>query len=126
VTGTRFETRRNGARGWARWLLFVLLVAAQSWALYAPHIGGPALFAGSDKVVHVALFLVVTFAGLRAGIPARWLAGVLIGEAIVSEVVQGLALSGRDGDVFDVLADVVGVGLGLLADRAVPVLSGPR
>jgi VanZ family protein len=94
-----------------------VLLAIQCWALFTPSVGGPVLFPESDKVVHAALFLAVTGAGVRAGFPARWLVGALAAEAVVSELVQGFLLPHRDGDVLDVLADLVGVCLGLLATR---------
>jgi VanZ family protein len=98
-------------------VLFGVLLAVQCWALYAPSVAGPTLFPESDKVVHAALFLAVTWAGIRAGFPVRWLVGAVAAEAVVSELVQGFLLPHRDGDVLDVLADLVGVGLGLLAAR---------
>jgi hypothetical protein len=106
-----------GQRGWGRWLIFAIVLVVQCWALYAPSIGGPSLFPGADKVVHTALFLAVTWAGIRVGLPARWLIGVLIADAVISELVQS-ALPARDGSFFDVLADLLGVYLGWLAARA--------
>ena len=35
-------------------------------------------------------------------------------HAVVSEVVQGAVLSARSGDVLDTVADLVGIGLGVL------------
>jgi VanZ family protein len=54
----------------------------------------------------------VAFTGLKAGVPARWLLGALVANAIVSELVQHYLLPQRDGDPFDALADLVGVALG--------------
>lgn len=85
--------------------------------LFAPTQGGPQLFDGADKVVHLALF--AALAGT-----ARWRFGggplVLLAVAAyapVSELVQGALLPDRSGDPYDVLADLVGVALGWRAAR---------
>ena len=82
------------------------------YVLFVPTPAGPALFAGSDKVVHLLLF------ALLAG-TARWrfggtpaVLGLVAGYAVVSELVQGALLSSRSGDVRDVVADLVGVAVG--------------
>ena len=46
---------------------------------------------------------------------AWWLLAVVAVYAVVSEVVQAVALDGRSGDAVDVVADLVGAGLGWLA-----------
>jgi hypothetical protein len=83
--------------------------------LYAPDTGGAPTFPGIDKVVHVATFASVALAGLRAGLPARWWVPVVAAHAVVSELVQHGVLPHRSGDPADVVADLAGVGLGVLA-----------
>jgi hypothetical protein len=48
-------------------------------------------------------------------VPARWLLGALVANAVVSELVQHWLLPQRDGDPFDALADLAGVALGAWA-----------
>lgn len=90
------------------------MVLLSLYVLFTPRTGGDGLFYGSDKVVHAVLF------GLLAS-TTRWrfgpvTAGVvaLLAYAVVSEVVQGLLLSTRSGDPYDVVADVLGALLGWL------------
>lgn len=92
-------------------------VALQLVVLYVPQDPGPLPFPNADKVVHLSVFALPALLGLLAGLPGRWVVAVLVGHAALSEVVQGLLLAGRSGDPVDALADVVGVGLGVLAAR---------
>ena len=110
--------RRLGSRlPWRA--LFVLAIVVQLVVLYAPRgTGGGIPYL--DKVVHVAIFAAVVWAGRRVGVPGLWLAAIFLAHAVVSEVVQAALLPGRSGSVTDVLADVVGVALGL----ALPVRRG--
>jgi len=91
---------------------FALSCVVQLWALYSPG-GGPELFPYSDKVAHVLLFAAVAYTGRRVRLPAAWLGVVLVVNAVVSELVQHAWLSRRSGDPYDVLADVIGVLIGL-------------
>ena len=68
----------------------------------------------STRLVHAAVFGAVAWAGCRAGVPHRVLVPLLVAQAVVSEVVQARLLAGRSGDPADVVADLVGTGLGLL------------
>ena len=92
-------------------------VALQLAALYWPRVSieGPTTW--TDKLVHPALFaLPLVLVSLWWG---RWrpVLLVLLVHAPVSELVQHYALPHRDGDVWDAVADVAGllVGLGVLA-----------
>ena len=99
-----------------RWLVaLVVALAMQVIALYSPD--GPAgpSISGLDKVIHVVIFAVPAFAAVRTGISAPRALGILAVHAPVSELIQGLALSHRAGDVLDVMADLGGVALGWLA-----------
>lgn len=94
--------------------MLVLLLSA--YVLFWPNpAGGGSGFPGADKVVHAVLFaLLAATTRLRFGSAARLLVAVAA-YGVASEVVQGLSLETRSGDPFDVLADVVGAGLGWLA-----------
>lgn len=93
---------------------FVLAVAIQLLALYAPRVEVPggADVPGSDKAVHALVFALVMITGVLTGLPARWLALVLVAHAGLSELVQHVLLPGRTGDALDAVADVAGVTLG--------------
>jgi len=99
-----------------RWrVALVLLLAVHVVVLYAPDTGGAPTVPGLDKVVHAATFGSVVLAGLRSGLAARWWVPVMAAHAVVSELVQHWVLPHRSGDPADVVADLVGVGLGVLA-----------
>lgn len=82
--------------------------------LYLPRVDVPGSVdvPGADKAMHVLLFALVMLTGALVRIPAKWLALVLAVHAVVSEVIQHLALPGRSGDPLDVLANLGGVLLG--------------
>jgi VanZ family protein len=92
--------------------VFAVVVLLSLAVLFAPASDVPSSPPGVDKIVHASLFLALAFSGRWAGVGRGVLAGVLVGYAAVSEVVQGMI--GRDAAVGDLLADVVGVVLGLL------------
>jgi hypothetical protein len=103
-------------RVWAWRIAFVAAVALQLYGVYAPREAGPHIgIPQIDKVAHCFLFAAVAFTGLKVGVPARWLLGALVANAVVSEVVQHWLLPQRDGDPFDALADLAGVALGAWA-----------
>jgi VanZ family protein len=69
---------------------------------------------GADKVVHAVLFgLLAATARLRFG-PVRAVLGAVLTYAVVSELVQALVVAQRHGDLWDLLADVVGAVVGWL------------
>lgn len=52
--------------------------------------------------------------GRWAGVRLRWLAPLLVVQAVGSEIVQGtLESDGRDGSAFDAMADILGAAAGL-------------
>lgn len=68
-----------------------------------------------DKVVHAAIFAAPAFLGVLAGL-RPWLVGLVLAiHAPVSEVIQHLFLPGRAGDPWDMVADWVGVAIGIAA-----------
>ena len=96
-------------------LAFGVALVVQLIAVYAPDGPGGPEINGFDKVIHVFIFAAPALAALMVGIRARWALGILVVHAPVSELIQHFVLPHRDGDVFDVLADLSGVVLGVLA-----------
>lgn len=74
-----------------------------------------------DKVSHALTFLTLAVLGRLALVPVRALAVALVAYAALTEVLQALLPIGRHGDPWDLLADTIGVGLGLLLSDAVRV-----
>ncbi|HET8600659.1 MAG TPA: VanZ family protein [Segeticoccus sp.] len=107
-SGTQVEARSN--RLWPG--LLGVLVAIQLLVLYIPTAPGGVEVSGLDKVVHAGVF------GLPALLAAArrwwWVVVALVVHAPVSEVLQATLLPHRDGSVWDAVADLVGVALGLL------------
>jgi VanZ family protein len=96
-------------------LLAVLCVVVQLAVLYWPVVTVEGPVSWTDKVVHVLVFAVPTWAVGRATGSVRLAALVFAVHAPLSEIVQHVVLPGRSGDVWDAVVDVVGVGLGVLA-----------
>ena len=94
--------------------VFAVAVLVSLAVLFAPPSDVPPSPYGLDKLVHGALFaaLAVTarWAGVRRGVAAV----LLVLYAALSEVLQGTSLVDRDASVADLLADAVGVLVGLL------------
>ncbi|MFG1624900.1 VanZ family protein [Kribbella sp. NPDC049227] len=110
---------------WAWRAAFVAACLLQLYGVYAPREAGPHVgIPMADKFAHMFLFGSVAFLGLKLRISARWLLGALVANAIVSELAQYYLLPQRDGDPFDVLADLIGVALG--AWLGFRVFRGPR
>jgi hypothetical protein len=93
--------------------------------LFAPPSDVPPSPFGVDKLVHGLLFAVLACTGRWAGARPRVLAVVLLCYAGGSELLQGTDLVDRDASWADLLADAVGVGVGLAAWRAL-ARSGQR
>ena len=101
--------RRHGAT-----LAFALACLVSVVVLFAPSSGPAGGVPHLDKVVHAGVFgLLVVTGVLRSGHP-RAVVLAAAGYAVLSEVVQHVALPGRTGDPTDVVADVTGALLGLL------------
>ena len=94
-------------------------VVVQLAVLYAPEGGGPPPFPQGDKVVHMTVFLVPVALAVLAGFRPWVVAAVFAAHAVLSEVVQAAFLPHRSGDPVDAVADLVGVGLGLLVAHLV-------
>ncbi|SDQ73080.1 VanZ family protein [Quadrisphaera sp. DSM 44207] len=94
--------------------VLALAVLVHLVVLYAPRAPSGGGTPGVDKVVHVAVFALVVWAGRWARLARRPLVLVLLGHALVSEALQHWLLPARSGDSLDVLADAAGVALGAL------------
>lgn len=94
---------------------FGVVLAMQLIVLYAPEVAAGPGVRGLDKVIHAAIFAAPALAALMVGIRARWALGILAAHAPISELFQHVVLPHRQGDVFDVMADLGGVLLGGLA-----------
>jgi len=94
-------------------------VAVQLWSVYAPDSPAQPTFAGEDKIVHALLFGVPVAIAWAARLRPRFVTVVLALHAPVSELVQHFVLPHRSGDVWDAVADLVGLLLGVLVGQAV-------
>lgn len=100
------------AEGRAATLVIALVVAAI--AMTPGSMGAPTLF-GRDKLDHLSAFAAITLVA-RSGWPdqSRWLTAVIVllyGVAI--EFGQSLDFVGRTASVFDIMANMIGIALGL-------------
>jgi len=93
-----------------------LLVGVVSWFAFAPATGGGSI-QHLDKVQHVAAFAALAGVAALAWGPGshidRRVAGALLGYGVFIELVQ-TQLPTRTASLGDVLADGIGIGLGLL------------
>ena len=113
ATGQRHVVAGRGTSVVVPVLLAVSLVL-QCVALYAPQGPGVSPFPLSDKVVHLVIFAVPAVLAVLAGFRPVVVLGVLGAQAVLSEVIQGEFLAGRSGDPLDVVADLAGVGIGIV------------
>ena len=79
--------------------------------------GGGSGLPGADKVVHAVLFGVLTWTALRAFRRTGAVLAAVVAYAVLSEVVQAALLRTRSGDLLDLVADLVGVGLAVALPR---------
>ena len=102
-------------------------VVLQVAVLYVP--SAPAVPTGGvplDKLVHVLVFALPTYALVRAGMGRGLVVVLMVAQALVSELVQAVALADRSGDVADLLADLVGVGIAVAVLRRRSPRASPR
>ena len=95
------------------WLLLSVALITQLVVLYAPSAPGGPEVSGLDKVIHASVFGAPALLALLAGLSPRWVLGLLVLHAPVSELVQATMLPSRDGDVGDGVADLTGIALAL-------------
>jgi VanZ family protein len=93
----------------------VVAVLAQLLALYWPVVTVEGPVSWTDKVVHLLVFAVPTYAVGRALGSVRAAVVIFAVHAPLSELVQHYALPGRTGDVWDAVLDLAGVALGAAA-----------
>lgn len=78
---------------------------------------GPSFFhlAGLDKIIHGAIFAVFALLWRRATSPgsAPIVAVSGLALAVITEIGQATPMVGRDGDLWDAIADLAGVAAGL-------------
>ena len=91
--------------------LAIVAVVAQLVVLYWPVVTVEGPVSWTDKVVHLLVFAVPTYAVGRALGSVRAAVVAFALHAPVSELVQHFLLPGRSGDVWDAVVDLVGVGL---------------
>lgn len=107
------------------WAILILLLTGLPGS-YFPSITSFWDWLKPDKVVHVFVFGVQAFLLLTAFheqyllsknrfIYPTAILSVTIVFALLTEVLQAYVFIGRNGNVYDFIADVVGVGVGLLA-----------
>lgn len=112
--------RRDTRPGWLP-LAACLAVVVHLVCLYLPGSSDGALelpwLPGADKVVHLLLFAVPVYLLGRWSGRVVLVAGLFAVHAVASELVQWYFVPYRDGDVLDVLADLVGIGLAVWALR---------
>lgn len=70
-----------------------------------------------DKIAHVLLFLVLAALWSRAVTPRSRAFGIAASVAIGTEFGQLLMANGRTCDLVDLVANAIGIGLGLLVAR---------
>lgn len=93
----------------------VLAVVVQLLVLYWPAVTVDVPVSWTDKVVHLLVFAVPTFAVARALGSVRTAVLVFALHAPLSEIAQHFLLPGRTGDAWDVVFDLTGVALGAAA-----------
>lgn len=95
------------------WWLAVLAVLA---ACLMPSPSLPDLPHNSDKLEHVLAFFMLAASAVQLYAGRRALRGIAIGLLLLGlgiEVAQGALTADRSADPFDLLADAIGIGLGL-------------
>ena len=110
-TGAPSGAGRGSRRVW--WLLLGMALLTQLVVVYAPSAPGGPEISGLDKVIHASVFGAPALVALLAGLSPRWVLGLLVLHAPVSELVQATMLPSRDGDVADSVADLTGIALAL-------------
>lgn len=109
-------------------LLALVLVVAQCVVLYwpSPTVPGAADVPGLDKILHVAIFALPTWALVRA-VRTPWV-GVLamVVHVPVSEWVQQALVPGRGAELWDGVAGLLGIVIGWAAGARTRAARDPR
>ena len=103
----------------ALWVAAGVFLAVQLVAVYLPGTpdGGLELpwLPGADKIVHFLIFAIPVYLFGRLSGRVGLVAGLFAVHAVVSEFVQWRFVPYRDGDVWDAVADLLGIGMAALA-----------
>ncbi|SFT66134.1 hypothetical protein SAMN04487904_105177 [Actinopolyspora lacussalsi subsp. righensis] len=91
---------------------FVLSCVASLVILFTPPAGVPESPPGTDKLVHLVLFAVLTLTGRAARIDHRLLLSCLVCYAPLSEALQQLLPVHRDAEAMDAITDLCGIAVG--------------
>lgn len=92
--------------------LFVAACALNLYALYVPRVSTAGGLPGFDKVAHIVIFALVMLTAIMAHVN-RWVVLiVLLINLVASELIQHLLLPARSGDIWDGVADAIGIALG--------------
>ncbi|MGB3763674.1 MAG: VanZ family protein [Ornithinimicrobium sp.] len=97
------------------WVALSALVVLQIYALYLAVPTAERQIPYVDKFVHMALF--ATPAAVAAALRMRWFIGALVLHALVSEPLQAAVTRHRNEDVWDGVADLLGIAVGVAAVR---------
>lgn len=101
------------------WAAAVVFLAVQLVAVYLPGTpdGGLELpwLPGADKIVHFSIFAIPVYLFGRLSGRVGLVAGLFAVHAVVSEFVQWRFVPYRDGDVWDAVTDLLGIGMAALA-----------
>ncbi len=110
--------RRDTANPGGRLLGFAALAALVVFQIYALYIAVPSpeqQIPYVDKFVHIAMF--ATPAAVAAAMRLRWVIAALVLHAIVSEPLQAALTTYRTVDFWDMVADLLGIVMGVAAVR---------
>lgn len=107
--------RPDAGLRWAGRLLFVTVVLVIADLALQPGIPAPAELFGRDKIEHMTAFFALTVLA-RLGWPRRagLMASLLLVYGVGIELAQASSAVGRSASAADVVADVIGICLGVL------------
>lgn len=105
-----------GLRWAGRVLLITTLILVTDLALQPGHASRNTLL-GPDKLEHIAAFFTLTVLARMAWPRLHWIwaAIAMLAYGIGLEVVQAMDFVGRTASAYDVIADMIGIALGLAA-----------
>ena len=109
------RSRGVGRGRLAGWVALAALLGFQIYALYLAVPTSEQQILYVDKFVHMAMF--ATPAAVAAALRMRWFIGALLLHAIISEPLQAAVTTHRNEDLWDGVADLVGVVVGVAAVR---------
>ncbi|MBR9825140.1 MAG: VanZ family protein [Alphaproteobacteria bacterium] len=120
VRNTHAPRPDPGLRWAGRVLLLTTLILVTDLALQPGHASRNTLL-GPDKLEHIAAFFTLTVLA-RIGWPLRhwaWAAIAMLSYGVTIEYLQSLDFVGRTASVFDVAANIIGIGFGVAAAELV-------